>query len=262
MFVTNDVRQEQRTLRAAFAQRKGITTRNVCHREVHHPMNPESRHRSTRDRPAKAPLSEDAVVDAALAILKSEGLAAVTMRRVAAALDTGPASLYVYVPGREGLLQAMQDRIIAAIELQAPDPARWRAQLHSLLERMHRALAAHPGIAATAMAAPPTTEAVLRLLENLLGILLAGGLDPQDAAWATDIFALVVNYAAIEADVRRADHRQQAGELYQTFTALPPDRFPLITAHAAQLVAGDGEERFRVAIDVVIDGMLARAARR
>ncbi len=225
-------------------------------------MNATSHHRSTRDRPAKAPLSEDAVVDAALAILKSEGLEAVTMRRVAAALDTGAASLYVYVSGREGLLQAMQDRITAGIELECPDPARWRAQLHSLLDRMHRALAAHPGIAATAMADPPTTEAALRLTENLLGILLAGGLDPQDAAWGADIFALLVTYAAIEDDVRPADHQALAAELYTTFAGLPPDRFPLITAHAAQLVAGDSDERFRFAIDVVLDGMLARAGRR
>lgn len=224
-------------------------------------MNAASHHRSTRDRPAKTPLSEDAVVDAALAILKSEGLEAVTMRRVAAALDTGAASLYVYVPGREGLLHAMQDRITAAIELEPPDPARWRAQLHLLLERMHRALAAHPGIAATAMADPPTTEAALRLTENLLGILLAGGLDPQDAAWGADIFALLVTYAAIEDDVRPAGHDELAAELYTTFAGLPPDRFPLIAAHAAQLVAGDSDERFRFAIDVVLDGMLARAGR-
>jgi AcrR family transcriptional regulator len=224
-------------------------------------MNPTDRHRSTRDRPAKAPLSEGAVVDAALAILKAEGLEAVTMRRVAAALDTGAASLYVYVSGRRGLLQAMQDRIFATVELEAPDPSRWRAQLHSLLARMHRALVAHPGIAATAMAEPPATEAALLLLENLLGILLAGGLDPQDAAWAADILALLVNYAAIEDDVRRADRQELADGLSKIFTGLSPGRFPLITAHAAQLVAGDSDERFRFAVDVVIDGMLARAAR-
>jgi AcrR family transcriptional regulator len=231
-------------------------------------MSPSVRHRSTRDRPAKAPLSEDSVVDAALAILKSDGLEAITMRRVAATLDTGAASLYVYVSGRDGLLQAMLDRVTATIELEAPDAAHWRAQLHSLLQRTHQALVAHPGIAAMTLADPPTTEAVLRLTENLLGILLAGGLDPQDAAWACDIFVLLVTAAAREDDVRRppgrsdVERREQVNEIYKTFVGLAPDRFPLLVAHAAQMVAGDGDERFRFAIDVVIDGMLARTARR
>jgi AcrR family transcriptional regulator len=231
------------------------------------PINRPVRHRSTRDRPAKAPLGEDVVVDAALEILKSEGLEAVTMRRVAAALDTGAASLYVYVSGREGLLQAMLDRVIATVGFEVPDPSRWRAQVHALLVRMRRALVAHPGIAAMTLADPPTTEAVLRLTENLLGILLAGGLDPQDAAWADDIFVLLATAAAREDDVRRPrgasddDRCEQVDELYRTFAGLPPDRFPLITAHAAQMVAGDGDERFRFAIDVVLDGVVARAAR-
>ena len=232
-------------------------------------MNPTVRQRSTRDRPAKTPLSEDAVVDAALAILRSEGLEAVTMRRVASALDTGAASLYVYVSGREGLFQAMLDRVTATVELEPPDPSRWRAQLHSLLLRLGEALVAHPGIAAITLADPPTTEAVLLLTENLLGILLAGGLDPQDAAWVCDILVSLVTASAREDDVRRprgrsddADRREQVDELYQTFAGLPPDRFPLLAAHASQMVAGNGDERFRFAIDVVIDGVVARAARR
>src|ERR1700721_2193857 len=181
----------KRTLWLAVMRRTAYVTKNVRASRVRSamphttrppPMNPSVRHRSTRDRPAKAPLSEDAVVDAALVILKSDGLEAVTMRRVAAALDTGAMSLYVYVPGREGLLQAMLDRVTAAITLEPPDPSRWRAQLHSLLQRMHRALVAHPGMAAMTLEDPPTTEVVLRLTENMLGILLAGDLDPQDAA--------------------------------------------------------------------------------
>jgi AcrR family transcriptional regulator len=232
------------------------------------PMQLRTRHRSTRDRPAKPPLSEAAVIDAALAILQSEGLDAVTMRRVAAALDTGAASLYVYVTGREGLLQAMLDRVTATIELEPPDPSRWRAQLHSVLGRMHQALVAHPGIAALTLEDPPTTEVVLRLTENLLGILLAGGIDPQGAAWACDIFVLLVTAVASEDDVRRArgrgddaQLRQRMDDVYKTFAALPRDRFPLIAAHAAEMVAGDSDERFRFAIDVVIDGVVARAAR-
>ena len=151
---------------------------------------------------------------------------------------------------------------LSTVALEAPDASHWRAQLHALLQRMHRALVDHPGIAATATADPPTTEAALLLTENLLGTLLAGGLNAQDAAWAADIFAALVTYAAIEDDVRRADRHTLADELHAMFTSLPADQFPLVTAHAAQLVAGDGDERFRFAIDVVIDGMLARAARR
>jgi AcrR family transcriptional regulator len=231
------------------------------------PVNPSVRHRSTRDRPAKAPLSEQAIVDAAIAILKSDGLEAVTMRRVAGALDTGPASLYVYVAGREGLFQAMLDHVTATIELELPDPSRWRVQLHSLLERMHEALVAHPGIAAMTLADSPTRETVLLLTENMLGILLAGGLDPQHAAWACDIFVSLVTAAAREDDVRRPrgrgddDRHEQVDKLYKTFAGLPPDRFPLLAAHAEQMVAGDGHERTRFAIDVVIDGLIARSAR-
>jgi AcrR family transcriptional regulator len=226
------------------------------------------RPRSTRDRPAKAPLSEDAVVDAALAILESEGLEAVTMRRVGAALDTGAASLYVYVAGREALLQAMLDRVIATVELDAPEGSRWQEQLRSLLLRLHRALVAHAGIAATTLADPPPTESVLLLTENLLGILIAGGLSPQSAVWASDMFILLVTAATIEEDERRArgrsgdsDRGQRVDELRTTFAGLPSSRFPLIAAHAAEMVTGDGEERFRFAVDLAIDGVVARAGR-
>ncbi|RDI63070.1 TetR/AcrR family transcriptional regulator [Nocardia pseudobrasiliensis] len=225
-------------------------------------MNPTSRQRSTRDRPAKAPLSVDVVVDAALTLLQSEGLQAVTMRKVAAALDTGPSSLYVYVSGREGLIQAMQQRVFATVELETPDPTRWREQLHALLERVRRALVTHPGIATTLMAEAPATDASLQLVENQLGILLAGGIAPQQAAWATDIFATLVTHSAVEPDMRRANSGEPGDASYATFTGLPRDRFPLLTTYATELVTGDAEQRFRVAIDVVIDGLLAGGATR
>jgi AcrR family transcriptional regulator len=224
-------------------------------------MNPPRQPRSTRDRPAKAPLSEEAIVDAALEILKSEGLEAVSMRRVAAALDTGAGSLYVYVSGRESLIQAMFDRIVATVELEVAEPSRWRGQLHTLLFRLRAALVSHPGIAAAVMVDPPQTEVVLGLLESLLGILLAGGIGAQDAAWAADILVAQVTYAAIEAEVRPTDVGTLADEVTANIARLPADRFPLITAHAAELVAGDADARFRFAVDVLVDGVLARTRR-
>ena len=97
-------------------------------------MNPTGRQRSTRDRPAKAPLSVEAVVDAALAILQSDGLEAISMRRVATALDTGPASLYVYVADRRELMEAAHDLALAGVEV--PAEGDWRARLELLVDRV------------------------------------------------------------------------------------------------------------------------------
>ncbi len=217
---------------------------------------PTKRPRSTRDRPAKAPLSEEAIVDAALILLESEGLSAVSMRRVATALDTGAGSLYVYVNGREGLVEALFDRIIATIEVETPDPARWRSQLHTLLERTREVLVAHPGIAAATMVDPPRTLVAMRLLEGLFGTLLAGGLHPQDAAWTADTLMAQVTYAAIETELRHRDTTTLVAEVSANFARLPADEFPLISTHIAELVAGDVDQRFRFAIDVVIEGVL------
>jgi AcrR family transcriptional regulator len=231
-------------------------------------MDATTRPRSTRDRPAKAPLSEDAIVDAALAITRAECLDAVTMRRVAAELDTGAASLYVYVRNRDELLRAMMERVAGTVPRVAPEPARWREQVHELMRGLRAALEAHPGLASVLTGDVPTTENVLAGAESLLGILLAGGIASQDAAWAVDILMLIVTATATETDVRRAagvsseaDVDHAVAVIRDTFAGLPATRFPLLVGHAAELVAGAGDERFRFAIDTFLDGLVDRAAR-
>ena len=157
------------------------------------------RQRSTRDRPAKAPLSVGAIVDAALAILQSEGLEAVTMRRVAAALDTGAASLYVYVSSREGLQLAMLDRV--ATGWKYPDPftmarpvARTPHADAPSARRSSRYCGDDLGLSAHDRGGTALTE-------NLLGI--AGGIDPERRL-GLQLLVLLVTGVASEDDVRRA----------------------------------------------------------
>jgi AcrR family transcriptional regulator len=224
--------------------------------------------RSTRDRPAKAPLSEAAIVDAALAITKAEGFEAVTMRRVAAELDTGAASLYVYVRNRDELLQLMFDRAFDRLALVEPDPKHWREQVHDLLGAFLRTLESYPGLAGSLPVGPPTSENSLAGAESLLGILLAGGIEPRDAAWACDILALIVTATATEADVRAAamaesgdDRDTIVARVRTAFASLPPDRFPNLTTHVDAMTAGEGDDRFRFAIDTFLDGLVARSSR-
>src|SRR5438067_12753510 len=112
---------------------------------------------SPRTQPAKAPLSKEAVLEAGLRILRTKGIDAVTMRAVAAELDTGAASLYVYVANRQELLNEMFDLVVGQIDLgEEPDHGRWREQLEALLTRILEMMESHHGIARVPLANVPT----------------------------------------------------------------------------------------------------------
>ncbi|WP_222843985.1 TetR/AcrR family transcriptional regulator [Cellulosimicrobium sp. CUA-896] len=72
---------------------------------------------SRRDRPAKPALSREAIVAAALHVLKRDGAEKLTIRRVADELDTGPASLYVYVKNVTVLHALLIDGLLADLDL-------------------------------------------------------------------------------------------------------------------------------------------------
>jgi AcrR family transcriptional regulator len=59
--------------------------------------------------------SRDDIVTAAIALADAEGIGAVSMRAVAAALDTSAGSLYRYLPSREDLLDLMTDHAVGEL---------------------------------------------------------------------------------------------------------------------------------------------------
>jgi AcrR family transcriptional regulator len=63
------------------------------------------------------------IIETALELVKQDGLEAVTLRNVAQRLDTGPASLYIYVANRDDLLQRLVDRAVPLSE-SCPDHTR------------------------------------------------------------------------------------------------------------------------------------------
>jgi AcrR family transcriptional regulator len=146
---------------------------------------------SRRERPAKPALSQETIVDAAMALLESDGLDGVSMRRVAQSLDTGPASLYVYVKSRDELIALIMDRIAGEITLPAVGAgADWREQLIDLLLASIKGLGRYPGIAVAMFATVPTGPNALALTDVILKLLAQGGLSRQAQAWAVDLLAL------------------------------------------------------------------------
>jgi AcrR family transcriptional regulator len=225
---------------------------------------PRPRPRSRRDRPSKPALSREAIVDAGLDILRRDGVGALSMRSVAQALDTGPASLYVYVANRNELHALLFDAALGTVAVEETDPQRWREQLHALLTRMSTMMVDDfPGIAIMGMAAIPTGDNALRLTESLMSLLRAGGATDQAVAYAGDIVSMYVSAIAYEQSLYAQlysdpDHEQREIErVMQRFTTLPADRYPTMALVGPLMTRGDGAERFHLGIDVLINGLLA-----
>jgi AcrR family transcriptional regulator len=209
----------------------------------------------------KKPITVDAIIDTAFGIVEREGYEALTMRRVATALETGPSSLYAHVVNKEDLDELLIGRLCAGIELPEPDPADWRRQLIGVCTQLRDQYLRYPGISRAAFAAAPSNLDTLRVSEGMLALLLAGGVEPQTAAWALDALVLYVN--AYSYEVSLVNRRLSSGddhwvvgrdELLRRFAALP-DTFPHTRRHAAELTAGTVPDRFDFTLGLMIDGL-------
>ncbi len=210
---------------------------------------------------SKQPITVDAIIDTAFAIVASEGYEALTMRRVAAALETGPASLYAHVVNKDDLDDLLIGRLCEGVALPDPDPGTWRQQVIGVCTQMRDQYLRYPGISRAALAVVPTNLETLRISEGLFAILLAGGIDPQTTAWAIDALVLYVNAYCLELSLRdtQRSHHDDNGvvsrdERLRRFTALP-DTFPQTKQYAAELTAGEGHDRFAFTLGLMINGL-------
>jgi AcrR family transcriptional regulator len=222
-------------------------------------MRPE---RAAAGRPAGH--SRDEITAAAIAIADREGLDAVSMRRVAADLGTGAASLYRYLETREDLLDLMIDATGAEYAF-TPPTGDWLADLLDIGEQARAIMRRHLWL-------PPllTTRSVLGpnglvLLEHVLEALAS---HPASTAAKLEALALlnaatalfVQNEFAGGPDRQRrnaaylqyalaAGHRPRLAELL----AAPPSP-PRISPPEAP---NDPADRYRDILARILSGLLA-----
>ncbi|MFF1924661.1 TetR/AcrR family transcriptional regulator [Streptomyces sp. NPDC058221] len=215
--------------------------------------------RSRRERPAKAALTHDSIVATAVALMRAEGLQRVTMRRLAQELDTGPASLYVYVANTAELHAAILEELLGAVDLSPADAASegdWRDRLAAVLGSYTRILFAHPSLAQSALVARPVGPNYLALVEAVLALLHEGEVPGAQAAWGVDVLLLVATATAAEQSIR--DRSAGAEEEHNALVAALRDAsattHPRIAALGADLVSGSPEQRLAWIFRTVING--------
>jgi AcrR family transcriptional regulator len=208
-------------------------------------------------------MSVEAIVGAAIAVLDESGVAGLSMRRVAEQLNTGAASLYAYVSGKDELLELVFDELVGQVPLPEPDPARWREQLQQLLLDFHEMLLAHRDAALAGLGRIPTSPKTLRAAETMVAIMRGGGLSDRVIALGLDQLILYVSASAFEqglyahGEMTPEDVEQYFEEIHVYYSSLPAQQYPVLASIADDMTAFDGDDRLRFGVDALIAGLEA-----
>ncbi|MEV0279960.1 TetR family transcriptional regulator [Streptomyces sp. NPDC050610] len=224
---------------------------------------------ATRKRRAERreePLSRERIVEAAIELLDVAGESGLTFRALAERLATGPGAIYWHVAGKDELLNAAADAVVAGAMPADTAGAAPREAIRALALAVFDAVDAHPWIG-NDLSRAPAQSPMLRIFEHLGRQLQALGV-PR-AAQFTAVSALhsyiLGSGGQNAANGRLRQFRDQGANRTEFIDAaaaawadLDPDEYPFTRDVADQLREHDDRSEFLAGIDIILAGIAAR----
>jgi AcrR family transcriptional regulator len=150
----------------------------------------------------------------AISLADADGLGAVSMRKIASALGTAPASLYRYVDSRDELLELMADAVAGELDLRRPLTGDWRTDLVALAHQLRDAYRRHPWlldlVPGRVGVGPRAVDQLEHALAALAGLDVAGPIKLEAVAMLNGIVALAVRTELMVGDSTTAWSAAQA----------------------------------------------------
>jgi len=203
-------------------------------------------------RPRSPLLSRDKIVASALALVDTEGLDALSTRRLAADLGVSGPSLYNHFATKDDLLEAVADTVIAEVDITPLTTHPWPRGLRAWAASYHGTLAAHPNLVPVAAHGPGRRPHALRMADTVHGALVEAGWPPRDA---TRIGALMRYFVTGSALASFAGGFIPEPGLYD------PEYPHLLQAHRlAEHRRAVDEGAFETGLDALISGLEIRFA--
>lgn len=180
------------------------------------------------------------MVSAATTLADSEGLAAVTMRRVAQVLGVAPMTMYTYVPGKAELLDLMLDAAYAQMPRTATTGQPWRQRVTAVAEENRALFEAHPWAATVSTTRPPLGPGLMAKYEHELSALDGLGLDDIEMDAALTHLLSFVQSCARDATAARISQHDSAMDDEQWWAANAPLLAMVLDADAYPIAARVG----------------------
>ncbi|WP_233520332.1 TetR/AcrR family transcriptional regulator [Prauserella sp. PE36] len=223
------------------------------------------------DRPRRGPkprFTLDDVVASALAIADAEGLAAVSMRRVASDLGVTAMSLYGYVPGKAELIDLLVDRVVGEVDISAALPDGWRARLEHVARQNWDLSLRHPWLLQVSSSRPVLGPNMIAKYDYELRAVAGLGLTSVEMDLVVTLITDYTHGAARNA-VEAARAGQQTGqtdlEWWEEYSPLlekvfDPERYPTAAQVGGEVgaeyqAASDPSSAFEFGLRRVLDGV-------
>ncbi|MEU8196823.1 TetR family transcriptional regulator [Microbispora amethystogenes] len=147
-----------------------------------------------------ARIDAESVLRAALQVLDEEGVAALSMRTIAARLQVRAASLYYHVPSKAALLQLVADRVAEEVIASVVPGRGWRDLFTDVAQGLRRTLRAHPGAAAVVAVRHASPQVFERAVPTVLAAMNAGlrVTDEEALYLVQSLYILVTGHALAE----------------------------------------------------------------
>lgn len=210
------------------------------------------------------------VVDAATALADQEGLAAVSMRRVAQQLGVSAMTLYTYVPGKAELVDLMLDAAYQRLPLTDTTGRPWQERVTAIADENRALYLRHPWASAVSTLRPPLGPGLMAKYEHELAALESLGLSDLEM---DDALAYLLSFvqanarAAVDARAAQVESAMTDGQWWATNAdlltqVLDEEAYPLAVrvgsaAGAAQGSAHNPEHAYRFGVQRLLDGLAA-----
>lgn len=216
------------------------------------------------EREPRPTLSRDQIIDAALRVADTEGLEALSMRRLGQELDAGATSLYWYVRNKDELLDLIVDRVIGEVIDEIRPADSWDEDVREAARALRRVLLRHRHVASVVGTRPTVGPHALEAMEWLLGRIRAGGADLRTAVlaaqsvtnWAAG-FAVFESRDPLGVDATEDDRRAFTDALGQFIASLPAERFPNTLEMLGVSATLTPDDQFEYGLQRLVSGIAA-----
>jgi AcrR family transcriptional regulator len=207
----------------------------------------------------RRPLSKQRVLRAAMKLADSEGLDALSMRRLARQLGVKAMSLYNHVANKDEILDGLVDEVTREIDL--PEDVDWNTAIRRHAISARDVFIRHKWASNLLLERQNAGTARMRMTDWQLRKLREGGFSDAVVYHAFHVVeAYILGFTRLQLSVPYT-RDELAGKAAEFIESLPLDDYPDLVEHIRQHMApsepdhGHGQSGFELGLDLILDGL-------